>query len=356
MKKMMRSIVLFLVFLCALPLPGSMGETGETLSLHQLPTVDNQLYRLSLRLIDHDGAEDMNAFLGDSEYHGTKAFPGLVSGCLGEDGYPVNQDGESMAALFGKARPVYGLFLSQPHDDDGVWLFDSTQCFASIDQNHFKVYRELGTADLGNSATLDRGQFLPFNDLTPGLISARHPANLRDALGNELPTDDPRQGEALYGIPEDAINYFFGLEMEAEFSYPAGGKGPQNEDLIARFTADDDLWVYIDGFLVLDLGGVHSAIDGSVNFTAGTVTCRDSKGKEQTVKLYKLFQQRYREKYPSAQEQEMVSYLNGIFHENNHWQMVLNENTTHTLRLFYLERGAGASNLSIRFNMPVKEK
>lgn len=342
------------------------GETAERHAdafpsnqsdFHILPTVDLGKYALTLRLIDFDGNRLQNEFLLDSSNsHGTKAYPGLLSGWLDENGNPLNREGESIARLFDGAQEVNHLFLLDPLKTAGVWEFDSTQCFASLQGNGFTVYRQLGTIDAHYSTTMDHGQFLPFNDLTAESISGYHPANERDALNNELPEDDPRKGEALYAIPDETANHYFGLEMEAIFSYPAGGKDEQQQDLIACFSGDDDLWVYIDGCLVLDLGGIHSAIPGSINFTAGTVTYRDSKGKDQTVKLYKVFQQRFRERYPDASEREIQSQLGEIFSENNRWQMVFKDGSVHTMKLFYLERGAGASNLTIRFNLPVLEK
>jgi hypothetical protein len=109
----------------------------------------------------------------------------------------------------------------------------------------------------------------------------------------------------------------------------------------------------VDGILVLDLGGIHSAIPGSINFSTGSVTYRDSDGKDYTTKLYKIFEKRYREQYPEASEREVKDYLNEEFEENSHWQTVFKADTVHTIKLIYLERGAGASNLYIRFNLDI---
>ena len=261
-----------------------------------------------------------------------------------------------MAALFTKAQEVNRLFPTEPLEKEGMWEFNSTQCFAALNESYFILYRDLGTIDTPYTTTMDHGQFLPFNTITPGNISVFHPTNEYDALGNELSDGDPRKGESLYAIPANEANHYFGLTLDAVFRFPASGTDEQGEDLIAYFTADDDLWIYIDGYLVLDLGGIHSAIPGSINFSTGTVTYRGADGKDSTTKLYKLFQQRYREKLPYAHERDVQAFINETFTENSHWQTVFKADTVHTIKIIYLERGAGASNLHIRFNMPVHLK
>ena len=331
-------------------------ETALTESLNLIPTIDNRDYGFSIKMIDFDGNQIQNWFLQDfSASHGKKVIPGLLSDHLGDDGYPVNRDGVSLSALFAGSAEVTHLFPQEPLLKYGIWEFDSTQCFASLQEdNTFRVYHELGTVDSENSVTLDHGQFLPFNDLVPGMFSAKHPTNERDALGNELAEDDPRKGEPLYGIPGNKADHYFALEMEARFSIPVSGKDSRGEEINACFSGDDDLWVYLDDVLVLDLGGIHSAVPGLIDFSSGAVTYRDSDGKDTTVKLYKLFRHRYEEQNPDARESQIQEYLNGLFRENEHWQMGLRDDIIHTMRIFYMERGAGASNLHVRFNMPLK--
>lgn len=316
-----------------------------------VPTIDSTSYQLTIGLIDFPDNKTENAFLLDSSKgRGIKAFPGLLSGYLGEDGYPANREGTSMATLLFDSFPVNHSFFEHT---DNWWFFDSTQCFATLQGNDFVLYRELGTSDIKKTPTLDHGQFLPFNTITPGVFSDIH-TNTYGALGNELLDDDPRKGEQLYLVEKP--NHYFGLTLDATFLFPTSGTDTHGEDLIASFTADDDLWVYIDGYLILDLGGIHSAIPGSINFSTGSVTYRGADGKDYTTKLYKLFYNRYKEQHPEARERDMQDYINNLFTENSHWQTVFKPDSTHTLKLIYLERGAGASNLSIQMNVPILKK
>ncbi len=330
----------------------TMGVSAEYFTT--LPTINTNLYQFVIKLVDFPNNAFEDYFLIDSsKSHGNKAFPGLVSGYLGEDNYPTNQKKISMSDLFAGSLPINHMFLESR---DGIWEFDSTQCFAFLHEDSFILYRELGTIDIDYTTTMDHGQFLPFNSIKPGILSTFHPTNEYDALGNELPDNDLRKGEPLYAIQANEANHYFGLTIDATFTCPSSGKDERGEDLIAYFTADDDLWVYIDGYLILDLGGIHSAIPGSINFSTGAVTYRDADGKDYTTKLYKLFTQRYREQHPEAREGDVQAFIDDLFKENNQWQMVLRDDIIHTIKIIYLERGAGASNLCIRFNLPILKK
>ncbi len=197
-----------------------------------------------------------------------------------------------------------------------------------------------------HATTLDHGQFMPFNDLTPGLISEKHPQNLRNALNKLLPDDDPRKGEPLYSIPGSEADYYFGVEIVASFVQPDSGKDAWGHDIIFEFTGDDDFWLYVDGELVIDLGGVHGALPGSVNFSTGEVVVEGKK-----TSLYEIYRDHYiaRENVPED-DPSVAEYLNGIFELKN-GKYVFRDFTTHRMRLFFMERGAGASNLRMRFNL-----
>lgn len=79
--------------------------------------------------------------------------------------------------------------------------------------------------------------------------------------GNALPT---------YRLPDGAVDLWFGMTMEFDFYMPAGGQ-IGGEDMVFQFLGDDDVFVYIDDVLVLDIGGTHAANSGSVNFATGAV-------------------------------------------------------------------------------------
>ena len=63
----------------------------------------------------------------------------------------------------------------------------------------------------------------------------------------------------------------FGMKLEIDFTLGLGGK-VNNMDQVFEFSGDDDLWVFIDNQLVLDLGGAHSRVEGSINFASKTLS------------------------------------------------------------------------------------
>jgi fibro-slime domain-containing protein len=151
--------------------------------------------------------------------------------------------------------------------------------------------------------------------------------------------------------PSGKANYYFGMEMEAAFVQTPSGLDAWGHDIIFEFTGDDDFWLYVDGQLVLDLGGVHSAQMGTINFRTGDVyfdrngTSVHSENMEHTT-LRQIFYDNYKSKYPTATDEEVNEYLSEYFDGN-----IFKDYSTHTMKMFYMERGANASNLHMRFNI-----
>ena len=322
--------------------------------LSTIATVNNNDYGITMRMIDFNnpiqGGRDsvQNPFFG-----GDNDKAGLLSNKLDEGtGYPTttsvtNNAGHSLGELFDSMTPVNHLFIQSVYNESGYFQYDSTQNFAHLNADGtFTVFDQLAAIGTTNSPTRTHGQFMPYNDISPGLYASV--TNQTDVLKNTLPDTDPRKGEKLYLIPEKDADYYFGMEMSASFTQTPNGKDAWGHDIIFEFSGDDDFWLYVDGELILDLGGVHSAMTGSVNFRTGEV--KSSRGNST---LYELFKKNYKARNPSATEDDVNTYLNGIFkrsEENNGW-WVFKDYTKHTMKIFYMERGAGASNLKMRFNL-----
>lgn len=152
-------------------------------------------------------------------------------------------------------------------------------------------------------------------------------------------------------IATDDATYHFGMQAVIPFSMTSNGRlnaaDDESDAITFDFSGDDDVWVFVDGKLVLDIGGIHNEMAGTMNFATN----------EWSVQ---------RSEYNYATN-ETVGDMNGkamdgrLFDDKN-GKGVLGTNretfaatTSHTLTVFYLERGAGASNCKIKFNLPMED-
>lgn len=148
----------------------------------------------------------------------------------------------------------------------------------------------------------------------------------------------------------DTATYHFGMQAVIPFSMTANGKmnaaDEKSADIRFDFSGDDDVWVFVDGKLVLDIGGIHNEMAGTMNFATNKWkvlkstdntnedTAGDMNGQKMTGKLFN-----------TDSEEGILGTDRETFAAT----------TSHTLTVFYLERGAGASNCKIRFNLPMED-
>lgn len=349
-------------------------------TLHTVPTVDNNQFGISMKLVNFGTRKEMSDFLGSDEGGmTTKLVPGLLSTKLGTDGYPTAKGG-SLGTLFNNNPQVVNhLFTDSTFRATGYYEYDSAQNFAHLITKDndpwigqpspnggtykigdFVVYQELGSYDSGGDKhTLKHGQFFPFNDLEPGVFASTNGRNLYTPTGEKLDESDPRFNEQLYMIKN--TDCFFGTELTATFEQTPSGLDAWGHDIIFEFSGDDDFWLYVDDELTIDLGGIHSAVPGTVNFRTGEVNVN---GKQ--TKLLDLFAENKagRDEYANvdAAKDALLDDETGIFvtkpnpDDPEHPYYVFKDNTAHTMRIFYMERGAGASNLHMRFNLAAVKK
>lgn len=353
--------------------------------LHEVPTLDNNQYGITMKMIDFDEIPDnVAANLKSpitSDYLGGKSSVdvlkrGLLSTYLDDNGYPIaTPSNRSFADAYAGAIPVNHLFLERVYESSGYFEFDSTQNFATLKkynddgtvslnvgedgETDFTLYHELGTHDRVSTAySLKHGQFYPYDTILPGVYAVNNPQNLYSSLTapstdmGRLDDKDPRKYEQLHLIQTDHTNanYYFGMEMEASFVQTPSGLDAWGHDIVFEFTGDDDFWLYVDGQLVLDLGGVHSAVMGTINFRTGDVYY-DTKNIHGTMShstLREIFTKNYRAQHPGATQAELNEYLSEYFNEGEN---IFKDYSTHTMKMFYMERGANASNLHMRFNI-----
>lgn len=133
-----------------------------------------------------------------------------------------------------------------------------------------------------------------------------------------------------------SINHYFGLHMSTRFIQENGGRVSSAVDadpVTYEFSGDDDVWIFIDGKLVVDLGGIHDRASVKIDFATGDVYVNDKNGNRQGDPDEDGYQH-----YTLGNKLELTGHT-------------LPDNTYHTLDLFYLERGNVDSNLKLRYNL-----
>ena len=148
----------------------------------------------------------------------------------------------------------------------------------------------------------------------------------------------------------NAATYHFGMQAVIPFSMTANGRmnpaDKKSADIRFDFSGDDDVWVFVDGKLVLDIGGIHNEMAGTMNFATNKWTVLQSTDNNSSGTAGDMNDQEMSGKLFNTDSEKGVL---GTDRET------FAATTSHTLTVFYLERGAGASNCKIRFNLPMED-
>lgn len=310
-----------------------------TSSYEKESTVDSAASGITINMFNYNTAEIneghslkfSNGRDGVSDYNkwteSANPYPNIMKKTLGSDSYPAlnivkwrEKENKSSSYLFstdeGKGKTVYSdanyLFKQ---DADGYYEYDSAKNFAQFNEQtkKFTVYKVPGSSENAiklqkDSHNSPHGSFFPFNTLGDSIY------------------------DGIHEISGNSPDFHFGMTMSAKFIQPKDGK-IKDKNMVFEFSGDDDVWVYIDGVLVLDIGGIHNAASGSINFADGTV-----KVGNKDTNLKKLFND-------AKIEGDFVSEKN-----------IFKDYTAHTINFYYLERGEGDSNCKLKFNLPTVPK
>lgn len=311
-------------------------------ALSTVDTIDSTSKGITMRMINYSSPADglSNDIKGPYTVDGVTG--GIKQNLLKRvltEGYPVTVGGTSLKKLFTGGTNVNHLFLKNSFDADGSYEYSSFKNYAHLEDNgNFTVYDALGTPSDENARWYQRGNFMPYNSISASGVSKNK--NLYDESGNPLSNSDPARGKTLYKT-QGTNDYWFGMYVEADFNQPSSGKLTNGSDMVYEFNGDDDLWVYVDGVLMLDIGGIHDAHSGSINFATGAITYDSVSGT--TIKA----QFKAAGVFPDGSPWDN-SRVSEFFNGNT-----LKDFTEHNFKMFYMERGAGASNLKMKFNLEV---
>ena len=271
----------------------------------------------------------------------------------------------------GKTRyeNVTGLFQL---DDEGYYYYNMRRNFAEFTEDategsagHFTLYDAPAV-----NGTNSVGGFFPFDPATEVFRVAD------GKLENAVAADNSK---------EHNLNHHLGMTVETVFRQPSGGTiGDNGAPMTFQFSGDDDVWVFIDDVLVLDLGGIHSELFGTIDFATGEVLLGPSYGtkgipedpadfavRKTTIRrMFEYAQDPDGASDPYASRSYTHSTDNGYVIEDGTWQgdapartdtatvggvrfngETFASDTGHSLKMFYLERGNYDSSLSLRFNL-----
>lgn len=279
----------------------------------------------------------INAWTGRWDRKQGGPYMGVVESRL-DGGYPVLKEGQiyssdidrrtqraSLAYLFDSLNPgagvkafhdVHGLLRL---DEAGYYYYDSMENFASFDESAgaFTLYDAPGVKTNPNLiADVSVGQFFPFNTY------------------EQVFTEKDGKLESPLCSHDSRVDHHFGLSMTSYFMQPVDGMTDGNQ-MVFDFSGDDDVWVFIDDVLVGDVGGIHDRIALTINFATGEVITSDASSYAHKPNPTVFTKKKFSELFDANVLE------NGRFKDN----------TYHTMKFFYLERGSKNSNLSLKTNL-----
>lgn len=246
-----------------------------------------------------------------------------------------------------KQKPVFAANPENPDpkEPEGkaqYWYYDSSKSSLYLKQNQTdgKYYLESPKGGDGNPTTDSKSQ----NISSPNSANGTHgffPFN-----------------QTVSTVGASQYNYGFGAKLQFDFTLTEDGNVVVGKDTSGSdikvpikffFSGDDDVWVYIDGELMLDVGGAHGKASGLLEFGANnTVTPYVSSNKntdQNDTMVYKG--------YEPGETTKTVNY-NGqpITFNKKGPTKTLKDQSTHTLTMYYMERGMWESNMALAFNFP----
>lgn len=251
----------------------------------------------------------------------------LITSYTNENGDPVkvpffNEDAYPNQSKYMRFYNNLQFPFTKTTNDKGVstYSFDSAKNTVYYDYDNKKIVRkdDLKIHDASKDNSIG---YFPFN------------------------STDPNQSA------KDNLNYGFGTQFTIPFTVTETGKNVDGSEMEFNFTGDDDVWVYIDGALVLDMGGAHNKAEGKINFAKQEATIRTGTSNAKLGNSLTVGGRTPAE--PNGNT--TVKFENIMVKKSGSEPVTLDKymkksGTVHELKMYYMERGMWNSNMSISYS------
>lgn len=304
------------------------NDTGNGMCFYRVEDDTQTLTTIKSTTITYAEWNYWNKKVNDSA-NGQLLYTGLAETALDENKNIVYKKTEG--GIFNGDTSVKNIYsnVQMPFVyEDGYYVFDSTK--------HGVYFHE--DVNQGSSGIAADGAKLYFDNAAPQAVDPMRPEGYNDGSTRFwLPYNDGTTVNA------SDCNYHFGLKATIPFTMTANGRIAADDDesdpITFNFSGDDDVWIFIDGRLVVDLGGIHNRLDATINFAENTVTYEENNISENPIGSFN--------DSDFALEQTLFG---GLITQDRE---TFAAGEQHELTVFYLERGGGSSNCRITFNMPI---
>lgn len=348
--------------------PNPFSDVAEGMKLYGWSKKENDSTKYTTFMAVNNSALDTNPDATDENY--ARTFQGLVEDTTSDgtkDGLPLLKrkgEGDALPAPyfnkdFLQGQNAFNTVLGKVYENVSFPL-KKAKVFANTPSNSGNNAEN--DADYWYFDSNETSLYLKQDSASQGYYLAGTGTN---KASHNRSYDDKTDGKGFGFFPFNQTvtgsapqyNYGFGAKLQFDFTLTKDGKvtvGQNGETVPIQFffSGDDDVWVYIDGELVLDVGGAHGRAAGLLEFG-------ENKDGKNTVTSWVSDTKESGRVYTAAQNSKTVKFtnLNGTsndctFRYKTENPKTLKDQSTHTLTMFYMERGMWESNMALAFNFP----
>ena len=297
------------------------------------------------------GTTDSNDIAAQNYY----IYSGLAAGRLSESSNPPFSDAVNAAKLFA----TDGSNTTYTSVYTGVrvpFVYDAATGYYELNSDKNAVYFSNG-AGASNSTMLIADKpagyvgysgtttpvtgFAPFNGLSSTIMTGYTAGSSSNTTAYQI------NAASNTNYSSNGMKYGFGMVTNVSFQMTDNGMDAKGNDITFEFAGDDDVWVYIDGVLALDIGGTHDAINGTINFATGAVTLSSSYGK--------VGDQAIDEDLSECNSAGETLSQTNLYDALGTTLTGFAASGNHTLTIYYMDRGQGRTNCLIKFNLPQRD-